>query len=43
MAGLSEYLFVAGTVCLVIGFLLHVVHTTLLAAGRRSKEAITWR
>ena len=40
MAAMSQYLFVAGAVCLVIGFLLHVVHTTVLAAGRRSAEAL---
>ena len=42
MADLSQYLIVAGTVCLVIAFLLHVVHTTLLAAGRRSSAALSF-
>jgi cytochrome c-type biogenesis protein CcsB len=40
MAGLSQYLVVAGAVCLVIGFLLHVVHTTVLAAGRRTSAVL---
>jgi cytochrome c-type biogenesis protein CcsB len=41
LAGLSQYLLVAGAICLVVGFLLHVVHTTVLAAGRRAAAALS--
>jgi cytochrome c-type biogenesis protein CcsB len=41
LAGLSQYLLVAGAICLVVGFVLHVVHTTVLAAGRRAIAALT--
>src|SRR3954454_11397297 len=40
LAGLSQYLLVAGAICLVVGFVLHVVHTTVLAAGRRAAAAL---
>jgi cytochrome c-type biogenesis protein CcsB len=40
LAGLSQYLFIAGSICLVIGFLMHVAHTTVLAAGRRTAAAL---
>ncbi|MEA2623056.1 MAG: hypothetical protein QOH61_1966, partial [Chloroflexota bacterium] len=40
LAGLSQYLFVAGAICLVLGFLLHVAHTTILAADRRQVGAL---
>ena len=40
LAGLSQYLLVAGAICLVVGFVMHVVHTTVLAAGRRAAAAL---
>jgi cytochrome c-type biogenesis protein CcsB len=41
LAGLSQYLFIAGSICLVVGFLMHVAHTTVLAAGRRTAAALS--
>jgi len=40
LAKLSYYAFDVGTVALLIGFVLLVVHTTLLAAGRRQALAV---
>src|SRR3954470_660032 len=39
LSGLSQYLLVIGDICLVTAFVLHIAHTTLLAAARRGVAA----
>jgi cytochrome c-type biogenesis protein CcsB len=40
LATLSQYLFVVAAITLLLSFMAHVAHTTLLAVGRRAAEAL---
>jgi len=42
LADLSQYIFATGAVLLVLGFVLHVVHTTVLGAGRRAVGSLAF-
>ncbi|CAN5838627.1 hypothetical protein BH23CHL8_BH23CHL8_15800 [soil metagenome] len=43
LATLSQYLFIVAAITLLMAFMGHVVHTTLLAVGRRAAEALATR